>query len=298
MANEAINITGQSTTSGNIPFLLYRPTVQNKRQPLMIFLHGADEGSPTGTMPNAGLHNDVTVRSLEDNNHGIFTLTKTADLPGFTDPLTSEVFHFYMMGPQQYYSNAVNRSFGIEWPVVYLQAMLLWAKVNLGNNIDWTRVYVTGLSLGGGGTVTMLMRDEFIKQIAAGIPICSGYGHQTNDATRFMDGHKRLAWGGVPLWMFHAADDTSAPPTNTLKISTEINKYNPLRGNKVWELANGGHVIWDNVYVTGDLVLTLSNGVVCPPRPNIFEWALTHRKQDLGKLPYHPDRTVLTTDPT
>ena len=60
--------------------------------------------------------------------------------------------------------------------------------------VDPARIYVTGLSMGGGGTWTLA--SAMPDKIAAAAPVC-GAG-SPGDATKLR---------GVPLWAFHAVDD-------------------------------------------------------------------------------------------
>jgi predicted peptidase len=64
--------------------------------------------------------------------------------------------------------------------------------------VDVTRLYLTGLSMGGFGTWSLL--EENPTYWAAAVPICGG-GHPEN-AKKFKD---------VPLWIFHGEKDPAVP---------------------------------------------------------------------------------------
>ena len=161
-------------------------------------------------------------------------------------------------------------------------------------NVDEQRLYVTGLSNGGGGTWTMLSR--FPNEFAAALPI-SG----VKPATDFVASHLV----NQPIWAFHARDDSTvsvnvshdtlnsvfsaagqAVPTYPSAGSTsEFFISNPdlplhqtvealIQGGGVsefripgsgldlmyYELATGGHVIWPSVYAS----------------PPVYDWLFAH----------------------
>lgn len=76
-------------------------------------------------------------------------------------------------------------------------------------NVDTSRVYVTGLSMGGYGTWDILMRCP--ELFAAGIPICGG-----GDTTR--------AWiiRDIPIWAFHGDVDGAVPVYNSRSMVSAL----------------------------------------------------------------------------
>src|SRR3954452_1076994 len=65
-------------------------------------------------------------------------------------------------------------------------------------NVDTTRLYITGLSNGGGGTWNMLSRYPGV--FAAGLPIASVGPSTDFTASRLLD---------EPIWAFHARNDAT-----------------------------------------------------------------------------------------
>lgn len=61
--------------------------------------------------------------------------------------------------------------------------------------VDKNRIYVTGLSMGGGGTWALC--TAIPEQIAAAMPVC-GAGKPDNNVAKLR---------GIPLWAHHASDD-------------------------------------------------------------------------------------------
>jgi predicted peptidase len=70
--------------------------------------------------------------------------------------------------------------------------------------VDPQRIYVTGLSMGGGGTWTVA--SAMPDRVAAAMPVCGAGKIANADKLR-----------GIPLWAFHAVDD----PTVKFPVSTQ-----------------------------------------------------------------------------
>ncbi len=115
-------------------------------------------------------------------------------------------------------------------------------------SIDTNRIYITGLSLGGMGTWSLL--DTTPTRFAAAIPVC---GADTNEAICYQ-------YAQVPIWNFHAANDSTVP------VSYSRSMVNALRraGSPVLytEYASGGHGIWAQAYAT----------------PGLAEWAFAQTR--------------------
>jgi predicted esterase len=99
--------------------------------------------------------------------------------------------------------------------------------------IDPSRVYVTGLSMGGFGTFDLLFRKP--EWFAAGAPLCGGGDPMQAERIR-----------NVPLWMFHGVRDEVVPVQQSrnmilalknLKAPVKYTEYNTL-----------GHGIWQETY--------------------------------------------------
>jgi hypothetical protein len=101
--------------------------------------------------------------------------------------------------------------------------------------IDRSRLYLTGLSLGGGGVFTFDTNQP--NYFAASVPICGGINK--TQAYLIKD---------VNMWAFHAVDDNVVYVENTRDV---INAMRTLGGNPLYtEYPSGGHGIWGTVYNT------------------------------------------------
>jgi predicted peptidase len=136
-------------------------------------------------------------------------------------------------------------------------------------NVDNDRLYVTGLSMGGGGTWNMLHR--FGDRFAAGVPICA-----VSPAAGFLSSNQIDA----ASWAFHARNDTvvsyNASRTVINGILTAAKEplptYPSVRSTADFhfdsadldlhytEYGLGGHGIWGRVFST----------------PAMYEWMFAH----------------------
>jgi hypothetical protein len=197
----------------------------SKKYAVVMFLHGLGE-TGSSEFASAGTQNTWQV------NGNMSNLLAAAKARGFI-----------LYAPQAYsgwggdmLDNAVN----------------MVAKITQDYSVDQTRMYVTGLSLGGGGTIDAL--GAYSHVFAAGLDICgSDNGIALQPA--------KLAT--VPLWIHHAYND------GTVGISVSRNRVNSIRNAKglstltfpdsadyyvddgtlrFTQYATGNHGIWGNVY--------------------------------------------------
>ncbi len=141
------------------------------------------------------------------------------------------------------------------------------AKLTTEYSVDQSRMYITGLSLGGGGTMDIAGRYSHI--FAAAVNICGVSG---SDRT--------AALATLPIWMHHARNDSVVDvnasrnrvnnirtakglPTVSFpaKNSTEFYYYDDgmLRYS---EYGSGDHYIWGSVY----------------NNPDVYDWMLSKTK--------------------
>lgn len=193
-----------------------------KKHPLVLFLHGkGDEGDGT----SAGL--DKLLNS--DNHKNLLT--------------NSEANGWIVLAPQ--FVQKLNDYYLPEWAGgAYVLKALNWAVANMP--VDISRIYLTGLSGGGGGAWDAITRSaEITKRFAAVVPICG---------TQLSDGNWKLpAETNLPIWAFHATDDgTVGVSASRLQVGL-VNSYKPNPAAKYTEYPSGGHYIWGRVY--GDSAL-------------------------------------------
>ena len=236
-------------TAPGVPGQLYVPPgseTSETPRPLILFLHGAGEtGTNNTSQINANMDNLLNAAKERDaflyapqattTPGGIYNWDDTVR----TDTVISMIF------------NAI-------------------AKYN----VDPERIYVTGLSMGGGGTWNMGSR--YANRFAAAVPIAGVLAGTDFDPSEMIK---------TPTWAFHARND----PTITKDRSRDrINELLEVAGQptidtfpanndnttlfefeftddttdvQYTELPTGGHGIWGNVYNT----------------PEVYDWMFAQR---------------------
>lgn len=244
-----------------IGFYEYKPVDYNanptKKYPLIIFLHGIGErGNGTTELPM------ILANGIPKYINAGHTMTFTS--------LSGQQETFLVLSPQL-------RSSAWAWENVYTDEMLKYAKQNL--RVDTNRIYLTGLSLGGGGTWRYVSSSlNNAKQFAAIATVCG-----TNEWFNLCG---TVAAAKLPLWAFHAQDDYQVNVSATNDGIASLNSCNPIVKPIKTIYPTGGHWIWDLAY---DTVHNFHN-------PNVFEWFLGQAKNlAINTLPVAnagADRTI------
>lgn len=185
-----------------------------EKAPLVLFLQGmADRG--TDNVHQTDWINGL-VRNTQSGEHAAYVLAPQID--------TKSWFQSYGNAPT---------------PAMKLTIAAI-KQVVKNENVDPSRVYVTGLSMGGMGTWDILGREP--GTFAAAVPMSGGGDERT--VAKFKD---------TPVWAFHGSADTVVPVGETRSM---IDALTDAGGDpKYTEIAGGGHAIWDAVYndPTGEL---------------------------------------------
>ncbi|HEX5026054.1 MAG TPA: hypothetical protein VFV68_12320, partial [Agriterribacter sp.] len=128
--------------------------------------------------------------------------------------------------------------------------------------IDKSRIYVTGLSMGGGVTWDYA-GSKFGYKVAAIVPVCGATGPSDSKA-------KIIASNHLPVWAFHNQYDDKVSYYNTVNWVNSINKYspNPKPRITIFQDPDKGHDAWTKAYS-----LTYKENNM-----NVFEWMLQYHK--------------------
>ncbi|MET3399110.1 PKD repeat protein [Chitinophaga ginsengisegetis] len=208
-----------------------------KKYPLIIFFHGNGElasyGSPLSSVLRNGLPRVI--------NDGKFPTTFTVN---------NQTFSFIVISPQ----------FNT-WPGsgdVTLFKNYLLTKYD----IDPSRIYITGLSMGGGLTWGALCEDKTkAKAFAAAAPVCGMYPPTTAYAGV-------VASNNTPVWAFHNDGDPTVPSDyskNWIKyINATVPAPNPLAKLSIY--SSTSHDAWTKAYDPA----TKEDG------KNMYEWMLQY----------------------
>ena len=231
------------TSSGGLfmGFYEYIPVDYNTdpsvKYPLIIFLHGIGERGNGTTELSRVLANGIP-RYINGGHPMRFFWNGKWET-------------FIVLSPQ------LSSSYGY-WSNQYISAMLQHAKTNL--RIDTNRVYLTGMSLGGGGAWTYATSGlSNARQLAALSPVCGICSGGT--WCNFRDAN-------LPVWAFHAADDGVVGAGCTTGHINNINACSPTVKPYMTIWPDGNHWIWDRAY---DTAHNWQN-------PNLYEWFLGQNK--------------------
>lgn len=202
--------------------VLFKPASYDaaKKYPLIVFLHGIGE---RGDGSFNGLDNLLGFLTSQYNN------IQSALESKYT--VNNKSYEFVLIAPQLPYTLW-------NWENSYVEPALQYATNNL--SIDWTKVYLTGVSLGGGGVWKYASTSQANAQkFAALAPVCGVYGMVSAD---------NIAKGKCGVWAFHAQDDGSVGVGNTDGQVNLVNAANPPVPAKKTIYPTGAHYIWGRVY--------------------------------------------------
>ncbi len=237
-------------TDTGIGYLEHLPpdyyTNPTKKYPLLIFLHGMGErgdGSPASL--------EIVKRNgpplhIKNGHNMCFTVDGKEEC-------------FIVISPQL--SASVNT-----WFADITEEIFDYVYANY--RFDPDRVYLTGLSLGGGGTYRY-SGSTFNQpnELAAIAPVC-GWGYATDACI--------IAEGNISVWAFHGDQDPTIPYSWGVDIFNRIQNCSPpTTGDMKFTTYEGvGHNSWWMTYLTNNSWHT----------PNLYEWLLMQRRSS-GGLP-------------
>ena len=196
-------------------YLLYLPPAYDETEdkwPLLLFLHGAGErGDDLGLVKVHGPPKMIA---------------------------EGEDFPFVVISPQC--------PEGVWWSIETLHALI--NEVIETHRIDMSRIYVTGLSMGGYGSWGLAY--TYPDLFAAAVPICGGG-----------EPEKAPLMKEIPTWVFHGAKDEAVPLERSQEM---VDALEEAGGNVRFTVyPEAGHVgAWVNAY--GD--------------PELWEWLVSQRR--------------------
>ncbi|MDK2907328.1 MAG: hypothetical protein PWP02_928 [Thermosipho sp. (in: thermotogales)] len=177
-----------------LPYRLFIPKIEeDKRYPLVVFLHGANE---------RGDDNEKQVNEYK----GVVTWASTEI------QLKNPCFIFAPQCPEKSWWGNYSKTENVFKPNSTLYTVMLIINRILDEYpIDEKRVYITGLSMGGFGTITLI--SEFPEKFAAGVVVCGGGNVKKANKLK-----------KVPIWFFHAEDDPVVPVEFSRVLFNEIKR--------------------------------------------------------------------------
>jgi poly(3-hydroxybutyrate) depolymerase len=233
----------------HIGFYEYTPTDYNSnptvKYPLIIFLHGTGErGNGTTDLPRV---KGVAIPKYINRGHKMRFFWN------------GKWETFLVLSPQL--STAFTK-----WPAYYVDEMIKYAEKNL--RIDKDRIFLTGMSMGGGGVWNYAsISPDNARKLAAIAPVCGICA---------MNNAYNISGANLPVWASHAINDPRVSVNCTLKAVESINATKPNVAPILTIYDDGGHTIWDRSMDTG----------YAWHEPNLYEWFLgQNRKLPPNHLP-------------
>ena len=194
---------------GTISYLLYLPRnyAQLDKSPVMLFLHGRGE------------------------SHGPLSLVKKWGPPLLVE--NGEDLPYILVSPQ-----CPGES---RWSAPEQQSALLTLLDHVIEHYktDESRVYLTGLSMGGYGSWTLAAAHP--ERFAAVIPVCGGGDPKQAEALKTL-----------PIWVFHGTEDSAVPFQRSVDMVEAIQQAG---GTKIrfTSLEHIGHNSWSATYATPEI---------------------------------------------
>jgi predicted peptidase len=212
----------------SLPYRLLKPEMieSGKRYPLVLFLHGAGE---------RGVDNAAQLV------HGAGQ---------FATPENRRKYPCFVVAPQ---CPADRRWVEVDWALPSHTmpktistplglALELVERLAAELPVDKSRLYITGLSMGGFGTWdTIQRRPDFF---AAAIPVCGG--GDTAEAPKLKD---------LPIWAFHGDKDSVVQPRRTSDMVAAIRRAGG--SPKMTTYPNMDHASWVPTYANPDVLAWL-----------------------------------------
>lgn len=231
---------GLTASNGEyIGFYEYKPGDYNTstKYPVIIFLHGIGERG-NGTSELSRVLGNGTPNYIQNGHNMRFFWNGKWET-------------FLVLTPQ------LNGKYGW-WQNFYVDEMINYATRNL--SVDPNRIFLTGLSLGGGGVWQYAISSLSNAQKLAAIGVSCGTC-QNGDWSN-------IGKANLPAWAWHAADDGTVAAGCSNGSVQSINSYNPAVKPYLTIWPQGQHWIWGKVYNTNYEA----------QHPNIYEWFLGQNK--------------------
>ena len=210
----------------SIPYRLLKPVNYDagEKYPLVLFLHGAGE---RGTDNEAQLVHGVKAFVERAEKYPCFLVAPQC-------PNNAKWVDVDWSGDKHTLPETMSEPLRLS-----LEALDALSKEF---SIDPQRIYVTGLSMGGYGTLDAVSRRP--NYFAAAVPTCGG-----GDEAQAKRVHH------VPMWFFHGAKDTAVKPERSRNMVAALKAAGGKP--KYTEYPNEGHGSWVPAYKDDEMVAWL-----------------------------------------
>lgn len=240
---ESRSHTNSAIANYSMPYRLFIPSGYNANTsyPLVLFLHGAGERGTNNTAQLTAYRGaTLWAEAVNQASHPCFVLAPQCP-----------------NNKQWVNTNWSNGSYSIDNVPMSNELQMvkdIIETLKTQYNIDASRLYITGLSMGGYATWDFILRYPAMFKAAA--PVC-GAG----------DPSKASLISTIPLRVFHSSDDNIVPVSGSRDMVNAIKAVGPHTRTEFYtEYTDQGHGSWTNAYNT----------------PNLVDWMFTTKPIKVG----------------
>ncbi len=210
---------------------------KTKKYPLLLFLHGAGE---RGNDNEKQLVHGAKLFITAENRKNFPAIIILPQCPAESFWASTKIDR-----TSQPYKIEFDYTAEPAWPLAAANELV--KKISKDEGVDKSKIYITGLSMGGMGTFESVYR--YPDLYAAALPICGGGSVSLYD--------NRI--GKPAFWVFHGADD----PVVDVNLSRQmVDKLKLLKAEvKYSEYPGVKHNSWDNAFA----------------EPDYLSWMLSHK---------------------
>lgn len=173
----------------SMKYAYYEPENNNKKKPLIIWLHGAGEGGSDTTITTLG--NKVSAL-IEDN-------------------IQNQFGGAYVLAPQSptMWMDMGDSKYTNDGSTIYLDSLMDLIKnyVEINKGIDTNKIYIGGCSNGGFMTMALILENP--EYFAAAYPICEAF------TDSWITEEKLKSIKDLPIWFTYSKNDTTVNPSQT-----------------------------------------------------------------------------------
>lgn len=209
---------------------------EQKKYPLVLFLHGAGE---RGTDNEKQLIHGVQtfLKATNRRNFPCILIAPQCPKVGYWSSVQIDRSEYPLQLNFDYKNNSI--------PPVLETSIELVKTIIKEEEVDKKRIYITGLSMGGMGTFEAIYR--YPKLFAAAVPVC-GAGEEK--------AYQRKQ-GKVPFWIFHGTKDSVVAVEHSRGMHQRLKT---LKGTVIYtEYPDIGHDSWVKAYDNEELFPWLFN---------------------------------------
>lgn len=223
-------------TGLSIPYRLYIPesTNSNGEYSFLLFLHGAGERG-TDNQSQIRANSNILTRIVNESDPERACIILAPQCPS-DEPNKQRKWVDTPWENGSYSADSIPQSEPMQAVMKIIEEL---CNDRRNTPIDKSRMYISGISMGGYGTWDTIIRNP--DMFAAAIPVC-GAG----------DPSKAELIKDVPIWAFHCADDGTVP------VSGSRDMYNALKAvnGKITytEYETGGHFAWEPAFNEPELL--------------------------------------------